>query len=299
MLRHERVHPRDNVVRVIGAPPGYTGLDAGGELTNAVRERSFSLILFDEIEKAEIACSTSPAGARRMALHRWPWRNRLLHRGGARITSNLGIYEEGPDGERDTVVERMDPALSTRKCVRQSRGTSTTCSAPERATGSATSSSLTSSLCRRRGILEILLKNVEGVRRARVRMRAGAERERLRRAEGDRAERSLVWRPGHPVPSRDRARHPLARAMFELQPAEGSIVTIPAVRARGRTTSRSRMTRVAINEVHWPVMALGPGRRLDLVPGMLDWVSWPPLARPLGHSGGDVDDGAAGTRSRR
>ena len=38
--------------RLIGAPPGYTGYDAGGELTNAVRRRPFSLILFDEIDKA-------------------------------------------------------------------------------------------------------------------------------------------------------------------------------------------------------------------------------------------------------
>ncbi|MCP9488009.1 MAG: AAA family ATPase [Gaiellaceae bacterium MAG52_C11] len=38
--------------RLIGAPPGYVGFDSGGELTNAVRERPFSLILFDEIEKA-------------------------------------------------------------------------------------------------------------------------------------------------------------------------------------------------------------------------------------------------------
>jgi ATP-dependent Clp protease ATP-binding subunit ClpA len=38
--------------RLLGAPPGYIGFDAGGELTGAVRERPFSLILFDEIEKA-------------------------------------------------------------------------------------------------------------------------------------------------------------------------------------------------------------------------------------------------------
>lgn len=38
--------------RLIGAPPGYVGYDAGGELTNAIRERPFSLVLFDEIEKA-------------------------------------------------------------------------------------------------------------------------------------------------------------------------------------------------------------------------------------------------------
>ncbi|HEY5713244.1 MAG TPA: AAA family ATPase [Allosphingosinicella sp.] len=38
--------------RLIGAPPGYVGHDAGGELVNAVRQRPFSVILFDEIEKA-------------------------------------------------------------------------------------------------------------------------------------------------------------------------------------------------------------------------------------------------------
>lgn len=38
--------------RLIGAPPGYIGHDAGGELTNAVRQRPFSVLLFDEIEKA-------------------------------------------------------------------------------------------------------------------------------------------------------------------------------------------------------------------------------------------------------
>ena len=38
--------------RLIGAPPGYVGYDAGGELTNAIKENPFSLILFDEIEKA-------------------------------------------------------------------------------------------------------------------------------------------------------------------------------------------------------------------------------------------------------
>ena len=41
-----------NAARLIGAPPGYTGFDAGGELTNSIREQPFSLVLFDEIEKA-------------------------------------------------------------------------------------------------------------------------------------------------------------------------------------------------------------------------------------------------------
>jgi hypothetical protein len=38
--------------RLIGAPPGYVGYEAGGELTNAVRQQPFRVVLFDEIEKA-------------------------------------------------------------------------------------------------------------------------------------------------------------------------------------------------------------------------------------------------------
>jgi ATP-dependent Clp protease ATP-binding subunit ClpA len=38
--------------RLMGAPPGYIGYEAGGELIRAVKERPFSVILFDEIEKA-------------------------------------------------------------------------------------------------------------------------------------------------------------------------------------------------------------------------------------------------------
>lgn len=38
--------------RLVGAPPGYVGYEAGGQLTNAVKQRPFSLLLFDEIEKA-------------------------------------------------------------------------------------------------------------------------------------------------------------------------------------------------------------------------------------------------------
>ncbi|MFH9733967.1 AAA family ATPase [Streptomyces sp. NPDC017260] len=39
--------------RLVGAPPGYVGFEAGGELTTAVRENPFRVILFDEIEKAD------------------------------------------------------------------------------------------------------------------------------------------------------------------------------------------------------------------------------------------------------
>jgi ATP-dependent Clp protease ATP-binding subunit ClpB len=43
---------KHTVSRLIGAPPGYVGYDEGGQLTEAVRRRPYSVVLFDEIEKA-------------------------------------------------------------------------------------------------------------------------------------------------------------------------------------------------------------------------------------------------------
>jgi ATP-dependent Clp protease ATP-binding subunit ClpC len=43
---------RHNVSRLVGAPPGYVGYDEGGQLTEAVRRKSYSVVVLDEIEKA-------------------------------------------------------------------------------------------------------------------------------------------------------------------------------------------------------------------------------------------------------
>jgi ATP-dependent Clp protease ATP-binding subunit ClpB len=43
---------RHTVARLIGAPPGYVGYEEGGQLTEAVRRKAYSVILFDEMEKA-------------------------------------------------------------------------------------------------------------------------------------------------------------------------------------------------------------------------------------------------------
>ena len=43
---------RHTVARLIGAPPGYVGYEEGGQLSEAVRRRPYSVVLFDEIEKA-------------------------------------------------------------------------------------------------------------------------------------------------------------------------------------------------------------------------------------------------------
>lgn len=44
-----------SVARLIGAPPGYVGHEEGGQLTEAVRRRPYSVVLFDEVEKAHIS----------------------------------------------------------------------------------------------------------------------------------------------------------------------------------------------------------------------------------------------------
>ncbi|SHE48980.1 ATP-dependent Clp protease ATP-binding subunit ClpB [Ferrithrix thermotolerans DSM 19514] len=49
MSEYQEAH---NVARLVGAPPGYVGYDEGGQLTEAVRRRPYSVVLLDEIEKA-------------------------------------------------------------------------------------------------------------------------------------------------------------------------------------------------------------------------------------------------------
>lgn len=96
--------------RLIGAPPGYVGYDVGGELTNAIRERPFSVVLFDEIEKAhprildkflqilDDGVLTSGRGDR-------------VYFSEALIifTSNLGIYRQDDTGDRVANVLAGDP----------------------------------------------------------------------------------------------------------------------------------------------------------------------------------------------
>src|SRR5262249_23938008 len=45
-------HDKHTVSRLIGAPPGYVGYEEGGQLTEPVRRRPYTVVLFDEIEKA-------------------------------------------------------------------------------------------------------------------------------------------------------------------------------------------------------------------------------------------------------
>ena len=51
-LLHLEYQEKHTVSRLVGAPPGYVGYDEGGQLTEAVRRKPYSVVLFDEIEKA-------------------------------------------------------------------------------------------------------------------------------------------------------------------------------------------------------------------------------------------------------
>ncbi len=105
--------------RLIGAPPGYVGYDVGGELTNAIREKPFSVVLFDEIEKAhprildkflqvlDDGVLTSGRGDR-------------VYFSEAFIifTSNLGTYSVTADGDRVQTVSASDSYQTIRKRIR-------------------------------------------------------------------------------------------------------------------------------------------------------------------------------------
>ena len=49
---------KHTVSRLVGSPPGYVGHEEGGQLTEKVRRHPYSVVLFDEIEKAHPECGT-------------------------------------------------------------------------------------------------------------------------------------------------------------------------------------------------------------------------------------------------
>ncbi|MCC6532734.1 MAG: ATP-dependent Clp protease ATP-binding subunit [Burkholderiales bacterium] len=109
-----------NSARLLGAPPGYVGYDAGGELTNAMREKPFSVVLFDEIEKAHprlLDKFIQILEDGRLT----DGRGDTVYFSEAIIifTSNLGIYVEGPDGRR---VQNVRPGDSYETVERNVRG---------------------------------------------------------------------------------------------------------------------------------------------------------------------------------
>ena len=103
---------RHTVSRLIGAPPGYVGYDEGGQLTEAVRRRPYSVVLFDEIEKAHTEVFNT--------LLQLLDEGRLTDGHGRTVdftnaivimTSNTGsrwIKELGAEAARERVMEELD-----------------------------------------------------------------------------------------------------------------------------------------------------------------------------------------------
>ncbi|MBD5607869.1 MAG: ATP-dependent Clp protease ATP-binding subunit [Desulfovibrio sp.] len=94
--------------RLLGAPPGYVGYEGGGQLTNAVREKPFSLILFDEIEKShpkilDIFLQILDDGRLTSGRGETVWFSECL----IVFTSNLGMFRRGTNGDEQLVTPDM------------------------------------------------------------------------------------------------------------------------------------------------------------------------------------------------
>ncbi|MGC9469610.1 MAG: ATP-dependent chaperone ClpB [Anaerolineae bacterium] len=103
---------KHTVSRLIGAPPGYIGYDEGGQLTEAVRRRPYSVLLLDEIEKAHsevfnILLQLLDEGRMTDGHGRTvDFTNTIVI-----MTSNIGsrwIKEKGPEAARSQVMEELD-----------------------------------------------------------------------------------------------------------------------------------------------------------------------------------------------
>ena len=103
---------KHTVSRLIGAPPGYIGYEEGGQLTEAVRRRPYSVVLFDEIEKAhpevfntllQILDDGRLTDGHGRTVN---FRNTVII-----MTSNIGshwIKELGPEAAKDRVLQELD-----------------------------------------------------------------------------------------------------------------------------------------------------------------------------------------------
>lgn len=95
--------------KLLGAPPGYVGYEAGGQLTNAVKHNPFSILLFDEIEKAHPSILDKFLQILEDGRMTDGQGNTVYFSETIIIfTSNLGIYETNRMGER---VQKVNPEM--------------------------------------------------------------------------------------------------------------------------------------------------------------------------------------------
>lgn len=96
--------------KLLGAPPGYVGYEAGGQLTNAVKKNPFSILLFDEIEKAHPSILDKFLQILEDGRMTDSQGNTVYFTETIIIfTSNLGIYTLGENGQREANVTSEMP----------------------------------------------------------------------------------------------------------------------------------------------------------------------------------------------
>lgn len=106
--------------KLLGAPPGYVGYEAGGQLTNAVKENPFSILLFDEIEKAHPSILDKFLQILEDGRMTDGQGNTVYFSECIIIfTSNLGIYTRDENGERHPNVTSDMSYEEVRKNVRK------------------------------------------------------------------------------------------------------------------------------------------------------------------------------------
>ncbi len=103
--------------RLIGAPPGYVGYDAGGQLTNAIKQNPFSIVLFDEIEKAhprilDIFLQILDEGRLTSGRGETVYFTECI----IIFTSNLGIYDIDNLGNK---IVRVNPSMDYNEVEKQ------------------------------------------------------------------------------------------------------------------------------------------------------------------------------------
>lgn len=105
--------------KLLGAPPGYVGYEAGGQLTNAVKDNPFSILLFDEIEKAHPSIFDKFLQILEDG-HMTDGQGNTVYFSECIIifTSNLGIYKHDELGERKPNVTPDMPYKDIQKKVR-------------------------------------------------------------------------------------------------------------------------------------------------------------------------------------
>lgn len=106
---------RHNVSRLVGAPPGYVGFDEAGQLTEAIRRRPYSIVVFDEMEKAHpdahnILLQIMEEGQLTDARgHKVDFRNSIIV-----MTSNIGAEDIRCQGSMGFVLTRDEKASETK-----------------------------------------------------------------------------------------------------------------------------------------------------------------------------------------